>query len=163
MEFNGEYRFNASALEVWLALNDTEVLMRTIPGCDAMERITASHYAGHLTVDLGLFNAGFKGTIKLSELDPPTSYRISVEAQAPIAGTASGSAKVRLVDLPGGAMLHYTAETAIGGRLAKLGVKLMHGAATRYADKFFARFAQAMNERHGRILTATEMETLPPG
>jgi hypothetical protein len=163
MEFVGEYRFNASALDVWLALNDTEVLMRTIPGCDAMERLTTTDYAGHLKVDLGLFNAGFKGTIKLSELDPPTSYRISVEAYAPIAGTASGSARVNLIDMPGGAVLHYTAETAIGGRLAKLGAKLMHGTAIRYADKFFARFAEAMNERHGRILTATEMETLPPG
>jgi carbon monoxide dehydrogenase subunit G len=162
MEFTGEYRFNASAMDVWLALNDTEVLMRTIPGCDAMERITATDYAGHLKVDLGLFNAGFKGTIKLSELDPPTSYRISVEAYGAIAGSASGSAKVKLADLPGGAVLHYEAETAIGGRLAKLGIKLMHGTATRYADKFFARFAEAMNERRSTMLTA-EMERLPPG
>ena len=163
MEFVGEYRFNASAMDVWLALNDTEVLMRTIPGCDAMERITATHYAGHLKVDLGLFNAGFKGTITLSELDPPTRYRISVEARAPIAGTASGSAMVNLTDLPDGAVLYYKAETAIGGRLAKLGVRLMHGTATRYADKFFARFAEAMNERHGKRLSAAEMERLPPG
>lgn len=157
MEFVGEYRFNASAMNVWLALNDPEVLKRTIPGCDAMERITPTHYAGHLKVDLGLFNAGFSGTITLSELDPPAEYRISVEAKAPIAGSASGSAKVKLTDLPGGAVLHYKAETAIGGRLAKLGVKLMHGTATRYADKFFARFAKAMDERAQRV------EQLPPG
>ena len=157
MEFVGEYRFNASAMEVWLALNDPEVLMRTIPGCDVMERITPTDYAGHLKVDLGLFKAGFSGTIKLSELDPPTNYRISVEVHGAVAGSASGSAKVRLIDLPGGAILHYKAETAIGGRLAKLGVKLMHGTATRYADKFFARFAKAMDER-GR-----QVGQLPPG
>jgi uncharacterized protein len=157
MEFVGEYRFNTSALDVWLALNDPEVLKRTIPGCDAMERITPTDYAGHLKVDLGLFKAGFSGTITLSELDPPTSYRITVAAQAMLVGTASGSAKVQLVDLPGGAVLHYTAETALGGRLAKLGAKLMHGTATRYADKFFARFAEAMEHRD----TATER--LPSG
>ncbi len=157
MEFVGEYRFNASAMEVWLALNDPEVLMRTIPGCDVMERITPTDYAGHLKIDLGLFKAGFSGTIKLSELDPPTNYRISVEAHGSVAGSASGSAKVRLIDLPGGAILHYTAETAIGGRLAKLGIKLVHGTATRYADKFFARFAKAMDER------AQQVGQLPPG
>ena len=55
---------------------------------------------------------------------------------------------MRLTDLPSGALLHYTAQTAIGGRLAKLaGAKLMHGTATRYADKFFARFAEAMDQR----------------
>lgn len=157
MEFIGEYRFNASAMDVWLALNDTEVLKRTIPGCDVMEQVTPTDYAGHLKVDLGLFNAGFNGTIKLTELDPPTSYRISVEAHGAIAGSASGSAKVRLIDLPGGALLHYEAETAIGGRLAKLGIKLVHGTATRYADKFFARFAKAMDERSQLV------EQLPPG
>jgi len=157
MEFTGEYRFNASAMDVWLALNDPDVLKRTIPGCDAMERITPTDYAGHLKVDLGLFKAGFSGTIKLSELDPPTSYRITVAAQATIAGSAAGSARVKLVDLPGGAVLHYTAETALGGRIAKFGARLMHGTATRYADKFFARFAEAMEQRN----LATER--LPPG
>jgi uncharacterized protein len=157
MEFTGEYRFNASAVDVWLALNDPEVLKRTIPGCDTMERLTPTDYAGHLKVDLGLFKAGFSGTIKLSELDPPTSYRITVAAQAAIAGSATGSAKVRLVDLPGGAVLHYTAETALGGRIAKFGAKLMHGTATRYADKFFARFAEAMQQRNAVT------ERLPPG
>jgi carbon monoxide dehydrogenase subunit G len=157
MEFIGEYRFSASAMEVWLALNDPEVLKRTIPGCDAMERLTPTDYAGHLKVDLGLFNAGFSGTIRLSELDPPTNYRISVEAHGALAGSVTGSAKVRLVDLPDGAVLHYTAETALGGRLAKFGVKLMHGTATRYADKFFARFATAMEQRNGTT------ERLPPG
>lgn len=157
MEFTGEYRFSASAMDVWLALNDTEVLKSTIPGCDVMERITPTDYAGHLQVDLGLFKAGFDGKIFLSELEPPASYRISVEAHGKIAGSATGSAKVRLVDLPSGSLLHYRAETAIGGRLAKIGIKLIYGTATKYADKFFARFAKAMDERARRV------EQLPPG
>ena len=161
MEFIGEYRFNGSAQDVWLALNDPQVLKQTIPGCDAMERITPTDYAGHLKVDLGLFKAGFSGSIKLSELDPPTSYRITVEAHAVLVGTASGSAKVRLIDEPAGAVLYYQAETALGGRLARFGARLIHGTATRYADKFFTRFAEAMAQRD----TAGEgvIERLPPG
>jgi carbon monoxide dehydrogenase subunit G len=147
MEFVGEYRFKASAQEVWLALNDPEVLKRTIPGCDSMLRVSPTDYKGHLKVKLGPLTAGFEGKIVLSELDPPASYRISVEAHGAIAGTAAGSARVKLTDLPDGALLRYEAETQIGGRLAKLGGKLMHGTATRYADKFFARFATAMEER----------------
>ncbi len=157
MEFVGDYRFTASAREVWIALNDPEVLKRTIPGCEVMERVTPTEYAGHLKVRLGPISAAFDGRITLSELNPPTSYRISVEAHGKIAGTAAGSARVRLVDLPTGAHLHYEAESRIGGRLAQFGAKLMHGTATRYAEKFFARFAQAMEER------AAIVEQLPPG
>lgn len=140
-----------------MALNDPEVLKLTIPGCEVMHRISPTDYAGHLKVKLGPISAAFDGKIKLSELDPPTSYRISVEAHGAIAGSAAGSARVRLVDLPGGSLLHYDAETAIGGRLAAFGAKLMHGTATRYADKFFTRFAAAMEER------ASVVERLPPG
>jgi len=157
MEFVGDYRFHASALEVWLALNDPEVLKLTIPGCEIMQRISPTDYAGHLKVKLGPISAAFDGKITLSELDPPTSYRISVEAHGAIAGSAAGSARVRLKDLSDGSLLHYEAETEIGGRLASLGAKLMHGTATRYADKFFARFAAAMEER------AAVIERLPPG
>ena len=151
MEFVGEYRFNASALAVWEALNDPEVLRRTIPGCDVMERITPTDFAGHLKVKVGPLHAGFTGKITLSELAPPHRYRISVEARAPIAGSAAGSAAVQLVDMPEGALLHYQAETEIGGRLASLGAKLMHGAATKYADRFFARFAEAMEGRNAAL------------
>ena len=147
MEFVGDYQFKATALEVWLALNDTEVLKHTIPGCDTMVRVTPTDYAGHVTVKLGPLTAGFDGTISLSELDPPASYRISVEAQGTIAARAAGSARVRLTDIPGGSILHYEAETELGGRLAAIGAKFVRGTASRYADKFFARFAQAMEER----------------
>ena len=147
MEFVGDYQFKATAEQVWLALNDTEVLKRTIPGCDTMVRVTPTEYAGHVTVKLGPLTAGFDGTISLSELNPPASYRIGVEAQGTIAGRAGGSARVRLTDIPGGSILHYEAETEFGGRLATIGAKFVRGTATRYADKFFARFAEAMEER----------------
>ena len=150
MEFIGEYRFSASAADVWLALNDCEVLKQTIPGCTAMARITDTDYAGRVAVKLGPMTAGFDGKIMLSELEPPYRYRITVEAHGAIAGTASGSAQVRLTDIEGGSILHYDATTAIGGRLANIGMKLVHGTATRYADKFFARFAKAMEDRTAR-------------
>jgi carbon monoxide dehydrogenase subunit G len=151
MEFVGQYRFNASALEVWTALNDPEVLRRTIPGCDVMERVTPTDFAGHLVYRIGPLNAGFTGRITLSELDPPHRYRISVEAHGRFAGTAAGSAAVQLADLPEGALLHYQAKTEIGGRLASFGSRLMHGTATKYADKFFNRFAAAMEERDAAL------------
>src|SRR6185369_9281073 len=110
-------------------------------------RITSTDYAGHVTVSLGPLNAGFDGRITLSELAPPLSYRISAEARGSIAGSAAGSARVRLTDIAGGSILHYEAQTEIGGRLATIGAKFVRGTATRFADKFFSRFAKAMEER----------------
>jgi carbon monoxide dehydrogenase subunit G len=151
MEFVGDYRFNASALAVWHALNDPDVLKATIPGCETMTRVTPTHYAGQVSYKVSVLTLAFDGKITLSELEPPTSYRISVEAHGRLAGTAGGTAKVRLVDTAQGSHLHYEASTEIGGRLATLGARLMHGTATKYAEKFFARFAEAMAGRKKEI------------
>lgn len=86
-----------------------------------MERLSPTDYAGHVAVKLGPITAAFDGRITLSELDPPTSYRITVEAHGAIAGSAAGTAKVRLVDQPGGALLHYEASTEIGGETGQAG------------------------------------------
>jgi carbon monoxide dehydrogenase subunit G len=156
MEFVGDYRFKASAAEVWQALNDPAVLKATIPGCETMTRVTPTDFAGHVAYKVSVITLAFDGKITLSELDPPTSYRISVEAHGKFAGSAAGTAKVRLVDLPNGSHIHYEASTEIGGRLATLGAKLMQGTATRYADKFFVRFAEAMAQR------TKEVDSPPP-
>jgi carbon monoxide dehydrogenase subunit G len=145
MQIVGEYRFAADRLSVWRALNDPEVLRRAIPGCERMDRATDSEWHGRVVVRVWPIKATFDGTVRLSELAPPDRYRIAIEAEAPLVGTAGGSARVTLApDAEGGTLLTYNAETEIGGRLAQLGGRLVQSAGTKYANKFFARFAEAM-------------------
>ena len=47
-------------------------------------------------VRLGPIAARFAGNVELSEMDPPTSYRISGEGQGGVAGFAKGGAVVKL-------------------------------------------------------------------
>jgi uncharacterized protein len=145
MRIVGDYRFAADRLSVWHALNDPEVLRRAIPGCERMDRITDVEWHGRVIVRIWPIKATFDGVVRLSELEPPDRYRIAIEAEAPVIGTAGGSALVTLSAAPdGGTLLTYDAETEIGGRLAHLGSKLVQNAGTKYADKFFNRFAEAM-------------------
>jgi carbon monoxide dehydrogenase subunit G len=148
MRIVGEYRFAADRLSVWRALNDPEVLRRAIPGCEKMDRVTDAEWHGRLVVRIWPIKATFDGIVRLSELSPPDRYRITIEADAPLVGNAGGSAVVTLAEDPqgGGALLTYDAETEIGGRLAQLGGRLVQSAGTKYANKFFARFAEAMAE-----------------
>ncbi|MDB5365084.1 MAG: hypothetical protein JWM77_1011 [Rhodospirillales bacterium] len=148
MRIVGEYRFAADRLSVWRALNDPEVLRRAIPGCEKMDRVTDAEWHGRVVVRIWPIKATFDGIVRLSELSPPDRYRITIEADAPLVGNAGGSAVVTLDEDPqgGGALLTYDAETEIGGRLAQIGARLVQSAGTKYANKFFARFADAMAE-----------------
>ena len=84
--------------------------------------------------------ARWKGKVRLSDLDPPNSYRISGEGEGGVAGFAKGGAKVSLADKDGGTLLTYDVEAQIGGKLAQLGSRLIDSTAKMLAGQFFNKF-----------------------
>jgi len=68
---------------------------------------------------VGPVSARFKGRVTLSDLVPPSSYRISGEGEGGIAGFAKGVATVALVANEAGTLLSYGVDAQIGGKLAQ--------------------------------------------
>jgi uncharacterized protein len=95
---------------------------------------------------IGPVKARFKGKVRLSELEPPRSYKLSGEGDGGIAGFAKGGVAVELAEQDGGTRLTYNVEAQIGGKLAQLGQRLINGAATKLADDFFVRLAEAVKQ-----------------
>ena len=77
MEMNGEYRIAASREKVWAALNDTEILKKSIPGCEEINRLSETEMTATVVAKVGPVKAKFTGQVTLSDLNPPNSYRIS--------------------------------------------------------------------------------------
>ena len=144
MTMTGEVQLDASREKVWDKLNDPEVLKKCVPGCEQLDRIGDNEFQAVATVKVGPVKARWKGKIKLSDFDPPTSYRITGEGEGGVAGFAKGGAVVSLADKDGGTLLSYNVEAQIGGKLAQLGQRLINGAAKKLADEFFANFAKAV-------------------
>ncbi|MGZ9106516.1 MAG: SRPBCC family protein, partial [Rhodoplanes sp.] len=94
---------------------------------------------------IGPVKARWKGKVRLTDLDPPNSYRISGDGEGGIAGFARGGAAISLVDKDGGTLLSYTAEAQIGGKIAQLGQRLVVGASKKIAAEFFTKFASAVS------------------
>jgi hypothetical protein len=84
--------------------------------------------------------ATFNGKVKLSDLDPPSSYRISGEGSGGVAGYAKGGANVTLNDDGGGTRMRYEVKADVGGKLAQLGGRLIDSTAKKLADDFFQKF-----------------------
>ena len=146
MTMSGEVQLPASRETVWAKLNDPAVLKTCVPGCEQLDMISDSEFQAIATVKVGPVKARWKGMVKLSDLDPPNSYRISGEGEGGVAGFAKGGAKVSLSDKDGGTLLSYDVEAQIGGKLAQLGQRLINSAAKKTADDFFANFAKAVRE-----------------
>jgi len=146
MTMNGQVQLAASRELVWAKLNDPEVLKGCIPGSEQFERVSENEFQAVATVKVGPVKARWKGKVRLSDLDPPNSYRISGEGEGGVAGFAKGGAKVSLSDKDGGTLLTYDVEAQIGGKLAQLGQRLINSAAKKTADDFFVKFAAAVTQ-----------------
>jgi carbon monoxide dehydrogenase subunit G len=145
MTMNGEVNLPADRAAVWAALNDPEVLKASIPGCQALEKISDTEFHATAKVSIGPVKATFKGGVTLTDLDPPNGYTIGGEGKGGVAGWAQGGAKVRLEDIEGGTKLVYDVEANVGGKIAQLGGRLINGVAKKYADEFFANFAKILS------------------
>jgi carbon monoxide dehydrogenase subunit G len=140
MTMNGEVELAAPREVVWAKLNDPDVLKACIPGCEQLDKLSESEFQAIATVKVGPVKARWKGKVRLSDLDPPNSYRISGEGEGGVAGFAKGNSKVTLTAKNGGTLLSYEVEAQIGGKLAQLGQRLINSAAKKTADDFFAKF-----------------------
>jgi len=125
-------------------LNDPQVLKACIPGCEQLDMNANNEFQAVATIKVGPVKARWKGKVRLSDLDPPNSYRISGEGEGGVAGFAKGGAQVSLADKDGGTLLSYNVEAQIGGKLAQLGQRLINSAAKKTADDFFLRFGAAV-------------------
>ena len=140
----GEVQLPAARDAVWAKLNDPEVLRTCIPGCELLDKLSDTEFQAIAVTKIGPVKARWKGKVRLTDLDPPNSYRISGEGEGGVAGFAKGGAKVSLSDKDGGTLLTYDVEAQIGGKLAQLGQRLINSAAKKTADDFFVKFAAAV-------------------
>src|SRR2546430_3515526 len=145
MQMSESQRIPASKEKVWAALNDPEVLKKCNPVCQSLKMSTPTDMTATVIIKVGPVKATFGGKVKLSDLDPPNSYRISGEGSGGVAGFAKGGAAVRLEsESRDVTMLHYDVDAQIGGKLAQLGQRLIDSTAKKLAGEFFACFGEAV-------------------
>ena len=152
MKLSGSYQINLEKQKVWEALNDPEILKKTIPGCEKFKRNSDTEFSATATNKIGPFNASFTGNIELKDLNPPHSYRISGSGNSPV-GFASGEAEVKLEDENGGTKLIYTVEANVGGKIAQVGSRLIDMTAKKMADIFFAKFSELVSNKADTLKT----------
>ena len=140
MELKSERLIPASVDATWSALNDPEVLKACITGCESLERTGDDAYTAVVAVKVGPVSARFKGNLKLTDVQPPSSYTIVFDGQGGIAGFGKGSADVALTAEGEQTKLAYVARAQIGGKLAQVGSRLIDAAAAKIANDFFKAF-----------------------
>ena len=124
MKIDGTYTFNASREEIWESMLDPEVLSRTLPGVQELEKIGENQYKAKMKIRIGPVQGLFMGTVNLSQLQPPVSCHLEVDGKgAP--GFVKGEGDLELEEQGDTTLMKYSGDVQVGGRLASVGQRLM--------------------------------------
>ena len=146
MKLSGSYQIKLEKQKVWEALNNPEILKKTIPGCEEFIKKSETEFTVTATNKIGPFNASFTGDIELKDLNSPNSYKITGSGNSPV-GFANGEATVTLEDFEGGTKLIYEVEANVGGKIAQVGSRLIDMTAKKMADIFFGKFSELISPK----------------
>jgi carbon monoxide dehydrogenase subunit G len=140
MELQGERLIPASVDTTWAALNDPAVLKACISGCESVERTGADAFAAVVALKVGPVSARFKGSLQMTNIQPPNGYTINFDGQGGVAGFGKGSADVALTAQGEQTLLKYNARATVGGKMAQIGSRLIDATAGKITEDFFKAF-----------------------
>jgi carbon monoxide dehydrogenase subunit G len=143
MKLEGSYEVPAPRQKVWDAFLDPKVLKQAIPGCEKLEAAGPDEYKATMKAGVGGVKGTFEGKVRLSDKNPPESYKLAVEGSGG-PGFIRGETVITLTDSGSGTKVSYTADLQVGGLIASVGQRMLGGVSKMMADKFFTRMSELL-------------------
>lgn len=140
MQLEGEQLVLATRKQVWDALNDPDVLIKCIPGCEDLKQVTENELEARILAKVGPVRARFNGSVVISNPIAPSSYTLEFQGSGGAAGVAKGMSVVTLSDEGENTRIHYTVDASVGGKLGQIGGRLINASAKKLAADFFRAF-----------------------
>jgi carbon monoxide dehydrogenase subunit G len=144
MKITGQNTIPYPVEQVWDALLDPGVLVRTIPGCERLETTGENTYAMTVTAGVAAIRGTYDGTCSLSDLHQHESLVMRLQgAGAP--GTIDATVNVAFAaDGDGATRISYDADAIVGGMVGGVGQRMLGSVSKRMAGEFFGNVAGAI-------------------
>jgi uncharacterized protein len=143
MKLEGAYDVPAPRQKVYEAFLDPTQLKQAIPGCEKLEAIGPDEYKATMKVGVGGVKGTFEGKVRLTEKNPPESYKMAVEGSGG-PGFIRGEAVISLAEAGEGTRVSYSADLQVGGLIASVGQRMLGGVSKMMADKFFNKMTELL-------------------
>lgn len=157
MKLEGERKLPGKPERVWELLQDPDVLVSAIPGCERLEKKSEDHYTGVIEAKVGSIESKYNASFKLHDKNPPQSYRLKVQGQGS-AGFVNGDVLMELSEADGGTRIRWDGDAQVGGRIAQIGQRMVQATATTMTDKGFnnlrERIQQEVSQDEGSTVEA---------
>ena len=149
MDHAGTRIIAAQRTKVWQHLTSPESLAYCIPGCETVAGSVETGFDMVVRRKLGLFTLHFAGTIDLADVVPARSVTLVGRGKGGVAGLAKGSARIRLVDHPGGTEITWGLGALLEGRVARLGRQPIEAMVATMTAHFVERLEEVLQQDTG--------------
>jgi carbon monoxide dehydrogenase subunit G len=136
VKVEGSYTFDAPRDRVWAVLMNPDALKSCVPGCETLTPNGENAYEATLKVGVAAIRGTYKSTIRLTDLEEPTSYKMNVEGKGG-AGFVRGVAEIALEERDGTTVLNVMGDGNVGGTVAGVGQRMLGGVAKMLMGQFF--------------------------
>ncbi len=151
MKLTGSYTVPGPRERAYALLQDPAVLAQCMPGCEGLDRIGENEYAMRMKMTLASISGKFDGKVRISDPNPPESFRLLVEGSSKI-GFVKGDGLLTLSAADGGGTsVRFEGDVQVGGTIANVGQRLVETTARMLIKRFFEKLAATVS-----VMRATE-------
>ncbi|MFN0093629.1 MAG: CoxG family protein [Dehalococcoidia bacterium] len=146
MEVSGDHHFKAPRDLVYQCMLDPKALQASMPGCEKMTPIGPDDYDIAVAVGMAAIKGNYTGNVKVKDQKPGEGYRLVVTGSGK-PGSVQGEATMVLTDKDGGTLVSYKGEVKAQGAIARLGSRLLGGAAKLMIGQFMKGMEKQVEAR----------------
>jgi carbon monoxide dehydrogenase subunit G len=147
LKITGSYTLPFDREKTYNNLHDPAILSKCVPGCDALEKVGEDEYAMKMKMALAAFSGLFTGKIKITEANPPQSFKMLVEGSGKV-GFLKGEGLMNLSPTSADSTeLTYDGDVQVGGTIAAVGQRMIDTTAKMMIRKFFDKFIEEVKSK----------------
>lgn len=146
MKIEGEHLLPATRDQVWAALNDPDVLAKTVPGLKQLVPTGDDAYDATIELAVGPVRATYQGKARITEKTPPERMTLTVEGGGR-PGTIRAEGALTLDGRDASTLVRYVGDVQVTGVLMSVGHRLFGGVAKQLAGVFFKALEREVHQR----------------
>jgi carbon monoxide dehydrogenase subunit G len=140
VKISGLHQLPIPQERAYALLQDPAVLAKCMPGCEGLDRTGPDEYAMRMKMVLASISGQFNGRVKISEPNPPQSFRLLVEGSGKI-GFMKGDGLLNLSPAAAGTSVQFDGDVQVGGTMAAVGQRLIQTTANMMIKRFFDKLS----------------------
>jgi uncharacterized protein len=142
LKISGSHTLPMPPEQAYQTLQDPAVLARCMPGCDELVRTGENQYSIKMRMALAALAGQFTGTVRISDAEPFSRFRLVVEATGRI-GFVKGDGLLSFEPSETATKVSYEGDVQAGGTIASVGQRLMDSTARMMIKRFFDCMTQS--------------------